>query len=353
MPPRSSQPARSESRRRPAGVIGFLALLLAAGCSGSADPPVAGPLVVYCAHDQVFSDPILERFTRETGIEVRVRHDTEATKSLGLVNRLIREKSAPVCDVFWNNQVLGTTDLLSHDLLAGYKGSGWRRIPPVYKDPDGRWCGFAARVRVWIINTEKMPATIEAVRAAAAGEDLSRMAVARPLFGTSLTHYCLLWHADAGTTLKAWHTDSRRRGLIEVPGNSTVKNLVARGSCDLGWTDSDDFFVGLDSRHPLAMLPVRLPGGETICMPNSVAIIKGTPRLSAARRLVDFLLSAETELALAHSASRQVPLGAIDEGSLPAEVRRLLPLVDDGIDLGNLGASRAACLAWLRDEYKR
>lgn len=179
------------------------------------------------------------------------------------------------------------------------------------------------------------------------------MAIARPLFGTTLTHYCLLWHADAGTTLKAWHTSTRRRGLIEVPGNSTVKNLVARGSCDLGWTDTDDFFVGLDNRHPVAMLPVRLPGGETICMPNSVAIIRGTPRHRAARRLVDFLLSAETELALARSASRQIPLGTIDEGNLPEAVRRLRPLVDNGIDLGDLGDSRAACLAWLRSEYNR
>jgi iron(III) transport system substrate-binding protein len=345
-------------------------LVLAAGCNNSdgtpgspASPgsPVAGsavtgssgPLVVYCAHDQAFSDPILERFTRQTGIEVHVRHDTEATKSLGLVNRLIREKSAPVCDVFWNNQVLTTTDLLPHDLLAGYRGSGWQRIPDAYKDPEGRWCGFAARLRVWIVNTRAMPTTVEAVQAASSGKDLSRMAIARPLFGTTLTHYCLLWHADAGRTLKAWHAETRRRGLIEVPGNSTVKNLVARGTCDLGWTDTDDFFVALDDGHPVAMLPVRLPGGQTVCMPNSVAIIRGTPRLADARLLVDFLLSEQTELDLARCASRQVPLGAIDEASLPADVRRLRPLIEQGIDLAELGASRTACLAWLRSEYKR
>jgi len=336
-------------------------LVLAAGCTDSAGSPSGesvvtgstGSLVVYCAHDQAFSDPILARFTRQTGIEVRVRHDTEATKSLGLVNRLIREKSVPVCDVFWNNQVLTTTDLLPHDLLAGYRGSGWRRIPDAYKDPDGRWCGFAARLRVWIVNTEAMPATHDAVEAASSGIDLSRMAIARPLFGTTLTHYCLLWHADAGTTLKTWHAEARRRGLVEVPGNSAVKNLVARGTCDLGWTDTDDFFVGLDDGHPVAMLPVRLPGGQTICMPNSVAIIRGTPRISEARRLVDFLLSEQTELDLARSASRQVPLGTTDEASLPAEVRRLRPLVLEGIDLSELEASRTACLAWLRSEYKR
>ena len=367
MLPRSDPLGRPVFLRRrvtasvPIGVLLLVVGLAGGGCTPSTPSPAAGssvntasePLVVYCSHDQLFSEPILARFTRKTGISVQVRHDTEATKSLGLVNRLIREKSSPVCDVFWNNQVLGTTDLLAHDLLEKYRGSGWRRIPEAFKDPDGRWCGFAARLRVWIVNTEKLPATVESIEQAVTARDLSRMAVARPLFGTTLTHYCLLWHGDNGRTLKAEHADRRRRGLIEVPGNATVKNLVARGTCDLGWTDTDDFFVGLDDGHPVAMLPIRLPGGQTICMPNSVSIVKGTKRLSAARQLVDFLLSAETEMALARSPSRQVPLGEIDAKSLPAEVRRLRPWVADGAPLEELQTSRAACLAWLRTEYAR
>ena len=88
-------------------------------------------------------------------------------------------------------------------------------------------------------------------------------------------------------------------------------------------------------------------------MPNSVSIVKGTKRLSAARQLVDFLLSAETEMALARSPSRQVTLGEIDAKSLPAEVRRLRPWVADGAPLEELQTSRAACLAWLRTEYAR
>tara|TARA_B100000029_G_C17380743_1_gene889596 strand:- start:362 stop:988 length:627 start_codon:yes stop_codon:yes gene_type:complete len=208
-------------------------------------------------------------------------------------------------------------------------------------------------LRVWIVNTEKMPATDLAISRFLASNDLSRMAIARPLFGTTLTHYCTLWDADEGQALKTWHDRSRRLGLIEVPGNSTVKNLVARGTCHLGWTDTDDFFVGLDEGHPVAMRPIRLPSRHTICIPNSVAILRGTRNLGSARRLVDFLASSETELALARSPSRQIPLGAIDEGTLPDQVRSLRPYVDDGVPLSGLASSRSACLAWLRDEYQR
>ncbi|MBW3543654.1 MAG: ABC transporter substrate-binding protein, partial [Planctomycetes bacterium] len=144
---------------------------------------VAGrrPLVVYCAHDSIFSKEILDAFARDTGIPLDVRYDTEATKSLGLSNLIIREREHPRCDVFWNNQALGTMDLGERGLLLPYKGEGWQRIPAAFKAPDGAWTGFAARLRVYIVNTGKLPAEPQAIERAMQG-DLSRMAVARPLF---------------------------------------------------------------------------------------------------------------------------------------------------------------------------
>src|SRR4051812_16561678 len=65
-------------------------------------------LVVYCAHDAIFADSILRDFEKQTGLKVAVKYDTEATKSLGLVELLLREKDAPRCDLFWNNELLGT-----------------------------------------------------------------------------------------------------------------------------------------------------------------------------------------------------------------------------------------------------
>ena len=91
--------------------------------------------------------------------------------------------------------------------------------------------------------------------------------------------------------------------------------------------------------------------GRTICIPNTAAIIRGTRRIEAARRLIDFLASAETELALARSKSRQVPLGPIDEAQLPDEVRRLKEWAADGIDLRSLLPARRECLEWLKSEY--
>ncbi|HUG92928.1 MAG TPA: ABC transporter substrate-binding protein [Planctomycetaceae bacterium] len=309
------------------------------------------PLVVYCAHDSVYSEEVLRRFERETGIPVSVRFDTEATKSLGLVNLLIAEKDQPRCHVFWNNLVLSTMDLADQDVLLPYKGPGWERIPAGSKDPEGRWTGFAARLRVYIVNTDRMDPTEEAIQERLDADDLSRFTIAKPLFGTTLTHYRLLWHLWGGERLKQWHRETRERGLVEAASNGQTKNLVAEGVCDFGWTDTDDFYVALDDGKPVAQVPVRVEGGATILIPNSVAIIKGTRRLEHAQRLVDFLLSEQTEVALSRSKARQIPLGPVDEAQLSDEVRPLREWAADGYDLNRVGDARRECLEWLKSEY--
>lgn len=49
-------------------------------------------VTAYVALDRVFSEPILQAFESETGIRVEAVYDVEASKTIGLVNRLIAEK---------------------------------------------------------------------------------------------------------------------------------------------------------------------------------------------------------------------------------------------------------------------
>ncbi|MBN1808219.1 MAG: substrate-binding domain-containing protein [Planctomycetes bacterium] len=331
-------------------------------------------LVVYCAHDSVYSEAILKAFEKETSLTVAVRFDTEATKSLGLVELLKREAGNPRCDVFWNNEILGTMDLAGAGILHPYKGPGYERIPAAYKDPEGLWTGFGARLRVYIINTDGMkqkPAVpLEKNRSIyddpyrllpAAGtresaprllllEDLSRAAIAKPLYGTTLTQYCVMWDRWSGDALKQWHYDARSRGLRELAGNATVKEAVAEGRCDIGFTDTDDYFVARAAGKPVIAMPVRLDGA-VIAIPNTVCIIRGTKRAAQAERLVDYILSQKTETALARSGARQVPLGPVDKNELPEEVRELLPYVKEGYPLASLGKVRVECIDWLKGVY--
>lgn len=322
-------------------------------------------LVVYCAHDAEYAQQILEEFSKKTGIRVEPRYDTEATKSLGLINLILRERNIPRCDVFWNNELLGMVELREQNVLEPYRGPGWERIPAKYRDDDGYWAGFAARMRVYLFNTQKTSASDEALLGLMANDPAS-LAIAKPVFGSTLTHYTVMWHLWGPEKVKAWHSDLVQRGLRVVNGNAAVKDVVAMGTCQAGLTDTDDAFVAIDDGYPVEMRPARVGSSPpnsaqtsessdqksyTICFPNTVAIIKGTKKKDASAKLVDYLLSAEAELALAKAKSRQIPLGPINEQELPDDVRNLILWSHDGIDLRSLLPERRECLKWLQEVY--
>src|SRR5512140_3378450 len=105
---------------RPIVLSLILAATLVPACRNNQSPTSApaGEVVVYTALDREFSEPILEKFKGLTGIQTVVVYDTEAAKTIGLVNRIRGEAKRPRCDVFWNNELLNTLRLKSEGLLA-------------------------------------------------------------------------------------------------------------------------------------------------------------------------------------------------------------------------------------------
>lgn len=337
------------SRIRPltfAIFLGLLAAWLFTFRSSSSTPA----LVLYCAHDAVYAQPVIDLFTQQTGIPVDVRFDEEANKSLGLTNLLLAERAQPRCDVFWNNQTLGTIRLQQEDVLQPYRSAQAERIPDTFRDAEDNWTGFAARLRVYIVNTDRMEPTAAAIEQALSGDSLNRVAIAQPQFGTTLSHYSVLMAEWGEQRLQAWHTSLHDRGIREVRGNSMTRDLVAEGICDVGFTDTDDAFAALDAGKPVAMLPVRLEDRRTLCLPNSVALIRNCSHPELGKRFIDFLLSEQVELLLAQSA-RQIPLGTVDAASVPEEVRPLQEWAADSVDLKPAAEVNAVVLDWLIQEH--
>lgn len=309
-------------------------------------------LTLYCSHDAIFADSVIRLFEQRTGIKIQVRYDEEASKSLGLTTLLIAEKNAPRCDVFWNNQTLGTIRLKDEGVLEEYRGAGFNRIPPQFRDPGGCWAGFAARMRVFVINTDMMMVDEKAVADLLQSSSLSEAAIANPLYGTTLTQYTVVAAVMGLEQLKAWHHSLRDRGIREARGNGSVRDLVAAGACRLGFTDTDDVFAALDQKKPVGMLPVRTESGQTIVIPNSVAMIRGCLHPDESKQFIDFLLSEEVELLLARSASRQIPLGAVDDTKIPDDVRQLSAWAADGIRMEDAEKIQQPVLDWLSEENR-
>ena len=297
-------------RKQVLSLVVLSAIIALAGCT-STEPP---DLVVYSALDGEFSEPVLDDFATETGLEVAPKFDVESTKTVGLAQAILAERGRPRCDVFWNNEILHTLRLEKEGLLEAYLPAAAKDFPQAYRSPDGHWQGFAARARVLIVNTRLVP---EAERPRSI-HDLTdekwrgRCGIAKPLFGTTATHAACLFAAWGDDEAKNFFRRLKANDVQVMSGNKQVAVSVAAGKLDFGLTDTDDAIIAVEEGHPVMIIyPDREPGElGTLFIPNTLAIIKDCPHPEAARKLVDYLLRPETEARLSTGRSAQIPLNA-------------------------------------------
>jgi iron(III) transport system substrate-binding protein len=272
----------------------------------------ADTVVVYSSLDREFSEPILKAYGKNGNVRVLPKFDVESTKTVGLTNLIIAEAQRPRCDLFWNNEILNTLRLKDKGLLAAFRPTHASDLPDTFRAKDGTWYGFAARARILIVNTKLVA---EADRPKGIRDLLdpkwkSKIGIAKPLFGTTATHAACLFTAWGNDKAKAYFRDLKANGLQVFSGNKQVALAAGSGEIAIGLTDTDDAMGEIDAGSPVSIIyPDREPSGlGTLFIPNTLAIIKGSPHQKAAQALADHLLSPEIESALARGPSAQIPL---------------------------------------------
>jgi iron(III) transport system substrate-binding protein len=265
-------------------------------------------VVCYTSTDQVFAEPILKEFEQRTGTKVLAKYDTEETKTTGLVNLIQQEKDRPQADVFWSSETGRAVALRDLDCLAPYQSPVAADIPARYKDPQGYWTGFAARARVIIYNTNLVKASpSSSVMDLLKPEWKGKAAFANPLFGTTSFFATALFLLKGDREAQDFFRRAKENGIQILPSNGAVKDAVGDGRAAWGLTDTDDANEAIKDKKPVAFLFPDQDGMGTPVMPNTVSLIAGAPHPDAGRKLIDYLLSPDTEKRLAELAV-QMPL---------------------------------------------
>jgi iron(III) transport system substrate-binding protein len=284
------------------------------GCERQANPGVPSRVVVYTSVDRVFSEPVLQAMGKEIGVEVVGVYDTEETKSTGLVNRLIAKKDNPDGDVFWSGDPARAALLKTQGITTSYDSPAGKSIPEAFKDPDRHWIGFSARTRVLLVNTNLVKAGDEpkSIFDLTQPKWKGRVAIANPLFGTTSFHVAALFEAVGEVRARKWLDDLKRNDVQILASNGEVKRRVGSGEIAVGLSDSDDAATAIADKLPVRAVLLdqdAKDGGAlgNLAIPNTVSLIRGGPNPDAAKKAVDFLLSARAQRMLAESCA-QAPL---------------------------------------------
>jgi iron(III) transport system substrate-binding protein len=292
----------------------YFVLILSVPINSGCVPRTENEVVVYCALDQEFAAPILAGYVRsvEGKTITRSRFDVESTKTVGLANRILAERNQPTCDIFWNNEVLHTIRLQRQGILQKRSWPVPADWPHGMKSRDGSWCGFAARARVLLVNRDRLPDKSQWPRSVNDLVDVKwhrQCAVARPLFGTTATHFVTLNHVLGRGAAEKFFKEAAENAVV-LAGNKQVALAVSAGTVAWGLTDTDDAAIEIDQRNPVSVVwPDQAPGEPgTLRVPNTVAVLATAPHPHAAGQLADYLVDVRTEERLAMGDSAQIPL---------------------------------------------
>jgi iron(III) transport system substrate-binding protein len=327
--------------------LGIAAVVGLALMSCGKDAQNASEVVVYSSVDRVFAEPVLKKFEAESKIRVRAVFDTEETKSTGVLNRLIAEANQPRADVFWSGDPMRPLQLIRRGLVQSYSPKSAASLPGHARDRVGNWTGVSARARVLLVNTEQITADApRSIRDLADPRWKNRAAIANPLFGTTTMHVAALFSAWGEDEAMRFLNAMKENGVRIAASNREVKRLVSAGEVAWGVTDTDDANEAAASGAPVRIVFPDQDQLGTLVMPTSVVVIRGSKHIDAAHKLVDYLVSAETEQYLAeHGAHLPLQPGVSPPVALnvPADLRAM------NVDYDVLADTIERIQPWLRE----
>src|SRR5207244_12950918 len=128
-------------------LVGVL-LASVAGLLPALPADAADRLVIYSGRKEKAVKPVVEAFTKLTGIPV----DLKVGKTSGLANEIRMEKSTPRGDLFISTEG-GIMEILAKEgLFDPYQSPKTKAVPGDSKSTPGMWTGISGRARIILYN---------------------------------------------------------------------------------------------------------------------------------------------------------------------------------------------------------
>jgi iron(III) transport system substrate-binding protein len=289
--------------------------------------------------------PLLEQFSDETGIKIRVRYGETAE----LAATILEEGDNSPADVFYAQDAGSLGALDAEGMLAPLDQALLDRVPAGFRADDGDWVGISGRSRVVVYNTQRLtegdlPGNIEAFTSAEWKGRIGWVPT-NGSFQSFISAFRLLKGDEAA---RAWLEGIKQNDPEEYQNNAAAVQAVADGEVDVAFVNHYYLFrflaeqgEGFEARNHF------LTGGDVGALINvaGAGIIDGSDSVDAARRFLEFMLSAEAQQYFAKE-TFEYPLAA---GVAPSvDLPPLSELQPPRIDLSELNDLQGT-IALLRD----
>lgn len=280
----------------------FVGLLLSlVGLSGckSAGEEESQVLVVYSARNQRFVEDLLEKFTDDTGVQVRALHGADP-------QQIEEEANNVQADIFISNDLGALGYLDRQELLQDSKPEEIESIPEEFRSENNSYFAISLRSRGFIYNKDlisedEMPTSGEDLFNEEWGDVEGGYAITRGGNSGMIGHVSALRHEWGDEKTSKWIESIRKNASGIYEGHSDVRRAVGAGEHAFGLVNNYYFHQQLLDPENNNVRFIYLDQGEdemgTVANAAGVGLVKNGPNEENAEVFLEWLLEEENQVA--------------------------------------------------------
>lgn len=272
-------------------------LMLAALAAALALPAsAADEVVVYSSRNEHLIKPLFDRYTAQTGVQIRYITD----KAGPLLQRLLAEGKRTPADMLITVDAGNLWFAAERGVLAETDSAVLKaNVPANLRDAQGRWFGLSERARTMVYSTERVkPGELSTYEDLADPKWKGRLCLrtSKKVYNQSLvaTLIARLGEDKAEQVVRGWVDN-----LATAPFSNDTKAMeaVAAGQCDV--TIVNTYYFGrLQNKQPDLKLAIFWPNQDSSGVHINVSgagITTHAKHPQAATKLLEWLSSAEAQ----------------------------------------------------------
>jgi iron(III) transport system substrate-binding protein len=318
IPPRVTIAALAAAATVAAGGCGFDA----SGSDGGPAEPETEGITLYSGRIPAAIGAAVDRYEADADRDVQVRF----AETADLAATLVEEGDSSPADVFFAQEPGAIGTVAERGLLQRLPQDVLDRVPPEFRDPEGRFVGVTGRARI-----------------IAYADDLDRAELpASPLELTDPRWRARVGWGPVTASLQEYVTALRMRygdqvardwlgGMVAndaqaYPNNVAIRDAIANGEIDVGLINHYYVAQAIAAEGPDYPVKVYFPpkGLGSLLLPTSVGVLASSDRADEALDFVRSLLSPPTQRFFTAS-SKEYPLarGVAPDPSLSVPLARI------------------------------
>jgi iron(III) transport system substrate-binding protein len=327
----------------PVALLSLLVVVVAgAGCSSTDDSET---ITVYSGRSAELIQPLLDRFTEETGIEVEAKFGDSAELAL-LIDTEGQQSPA---DVFISQNPGATSYLGSKDRLTTLPTDLLQLVPPGDQGSSGQWVGLSGRVRVLVYNEDMVdPAQLPTSVIDLTQEQYRGQVGVAPQNGSFQDFVSAMRVQLGDDATQSWLDGMAANDSPVYANNVAIVEAVGRGEVPMGLVNHYYNERAKKEDPNIKSENYFFPNGDvgSLLIVTAGSVVDTTDNTEAAERLLRFMLSEQSQQYFADE-TLEYPLVVGVPG--PEGPPPLPELDTDRVDFDQLGAEFQATLRMIED----